>query len=94
MVLSFDGQWRAQPFPSSAVVLLPWVVRGYEMRCMCVVGNDAAGCQGAVGIAEGAQGNRLCAFEAWLMRAIRRVRIEGSGCSSHGEEEKGLQRQG
>ena len=94
MVLSFNGQWHAQPFPSSAVVLLPWVVCGYEMRCMCIIGNDAAGHQGAIGIAEGAQGNCLCAFKAWLMCAICRVGIEGSGCLSHGEEGKGLQRQG
>ena len=94
MVVSFDSQRRARPFPSSAVALLHWVVHEYETRCMCVVGSDAADRQGVVRIAEGAQGNRLCASEAWLVRATHRVGIEGFECSSRGQGGKDLQRQG
>lgn len=94
MVLFFDGQCYAQPFPSSAVEQLLWVAPEYERQHKCLLENGAAGRQGVVRIAEEVQVSCRCEFEASPTHAIWRVENEGIGWMRHGEEGRDLQKQG
>ena len=92
MILSFDSQCDAQPFPSSAVEQLLWVAPEYKRRHKHLVEIGAADCRDIVRIAEVALGSRRCEFGASPMHAICRVERKGVEWTSHGEEGRDLRR--